>query len=346
MKNFFFFIIAIILSSCTGTNQVKEIIIENNITNPVVHRVEAEQLLNVDKIGVYDTLSVFINRGTDSIFYMYDSSDFTYKGACGVIGNGPEDFQFPFFLKKANDNNGIINLYDVNAAAFKDINVKKLLRREPNAIMSMKMPTLLIGSPDLHLKNDSCFIGNIDSGSGLYFIYDSNKDKIKWVEFPKLLQSPQGDFTVMNMNRITLNFESDRVVSAMGYYNLLFLYNSKNDLIKTVQLGHDEISPTVVDGYHISGDNFICCRDITSSDKAVYVLEQNIREKDFEKVDNVPSRIVVFDWDLKYLKTYLLPHYSLGFVYDKFHNRILYTALNSEGGTDIYFFYLDEENSK
>ena len=75
MKNFFFFIIAIILSSCTGTNQVKEIIIENNITNPVVHRVEAEQLLNVDKIGVYDTLSVFINRGTDSIFYMYDSSD-------------------------------------------------------------------------------------------------------------------------------------------------------------------------------------------------------------------------------------------------------------------------------
>ena len=76
MKNFFFFIIAIILSSCTGTNQVKEIIIENNITNPVVHRVEAEQLLNVDKIGVYDTLSVFINRGhnyesfADTVMYI------------------------------------------------------------------------------------------------------------------------------------------------------------------------------------------------------------------------------------------------------------------------------------
>ena len=306
MKSFCFFIILIILSSCKGTNQVKEIIIENNIVNPVVHRVEAEQLLNVDKIGVYDTLSVFINRGTDSILYMYDSSDFTYRGAHGIIGNGPEDFQFPFFLKKTNSNNGIINLYDVNAAAFKDIDVKKLLRKEPNAIMSMKMPAMLIGSPDLHLKNDSSFIGNIDSGSGLYFIYDSNEDKINWVEFPKFLQSPQGDFTVMNMNRITLNFESN------------------------------------VDGYHISGDNFICCRDITSSDKAVYVLEQNIREKDFEKADNASSRIVIFDWDLNYLKTYNLPHYSLSFAYDKFHNRILYTTLNSEGGTDIYFFYLDK----
>lgn len=346
MKNFFLLIIVAILSSCKGTNQVKEIITENNIVNPNVYRVEAEQLLNVDKIGVYDTLSVFINRSTDSIFYVYDSSDFTYKGACGVIGNGPEDFQFPFFLKKVSNNNGIINLYDVNAVSFKNIDVKKMLRKEPNAITSMKMPALLIGSPDLHLKNDSCFIGNIDSGSGLYFIYDSKEDKINWVEFPKSLQSPQGDFTVMNMNRITLNFVSNRVVSAMGYYNLIFLYNSKNDLIKTVQLGHDEIRPTVLDGYHISEDNFICCRDITSSDKAVYVLEQNIREKDFEKVNNAPSRIVVFDWDLKYLKTYLLPHYSLSFVYDKFYNRILYTTLNSDGGTDIYFFYLDKENKK
>lgn len=97
MKNIFFFIIVIILSSCKRTNQEKEIIIENRIINPVVHRIEVKQLLNVDKIGVYDTLSVFINRGTDSVFYMYDSSDFTYKGACGSIGNGPEDFQFPFF---------------------------------------------------------------------------------------------------------------------------------------------------------------------------------------------------------------------------------------------------------
>jgi len=346
MKNIFFFIIVIILSSCKRTNHEKEIIIENRIINPVTHRVEVKQLLNVDKIGVYDTLSVFINRGTDSIFYMYDSSDFTYKGACGGIGNGPEDFQFPFFLSRTDSNDGVINLYDVNAAAFKEINVKKLFRKEPNAIVSKKMPALLIGSPDLHLKNDSCFIGNIDSGSGLYFIYDSNEDKINWVEFPKILQSPHGDFTVMNMNRITLNFESDKVVSAMGYYNLLFLYNSENELIKTIQLGYDEIRPTVVDGYHISGDNFICCREIKSSDKAVYVLEQNIREKEFEKADNAPSRIVVFDWNLKYLKTYLLPHYSLGFVYDESRNRILYTALNSEGGTDVYFFCLDEDNIK
>lgn len=57
MKNIFFFIIVIILSSCKRTNQGKEIIIENRIINPVVHRIEVKQLLNVDKIGVYDALS-------------------------------------------------------------------------------------------------------------------------------------------------------------------------------------------------------------------------------------------------------------------------------------------------
>lgn len=130
MKNIFFLLIVLVLGSCNGTDREKEIVIENNIINPVVHRIEAKQLLNVDKIGVYDTLSVFINRGTDSILYMYDSSDFTYRGACGVIGHGPEDFQFPFFLKKTNDNSGLISLYDVNAAAFKDINVKKILQKK------------------------------------------------------------------------------------------------------------------------------------------------------------------------------------------------------------------------
>ena len=73
MKNIFFLLIVLVLGSCNGTDREKEIVIEDNIINPVVHRIEAKQLLNVDKIGVYDTLSVFINRGTDSILYMYDS---------------------------------------------------------------------------------------------------------------------------------------------------------------------------------------------------------------------------------------------------------------------------------
>ena len=341
MKKVLYLLVILVLCSCAKTYQSKEVIVENKVVSPEIHRIETRELLNVDRIGVYDTLSVFINRGTDSIFYLYDSFNFVYKGACGIQGKGPEDFLFPFFLKSAENTDGIICVYDVNAAAFKNINVKKYLQKEPQSIEAVKMPTLLIGSPNLYLRNDSCFLGNIDSGSGLYFIYDKSKDRIDWVDFPKELQSPKTEFTVMNMNRITLNFKSNRVVSAMGYYNLLFLYDSDKNLIKTVQLGNESISPTVIDGYHISEDNIICCRDITSSDKTVYVLEQSIREKDFAKIDNAPSRIVVFDWDLNYLKTYSLPHYSLGFVYDKYHNRILYTALNSEGGTDVYFFSLD-----
>lgn len=342
MKIFFPVLIALLFSFCCNeSKQDKEMIIENNPIHPIVHRMGAEQLLNVDKMEIYDSLSVFINRKTDSIFSIYDSSNFTYRGTYGMRGNGPNDFQIPFFLKKPDTHDGMIYLYDVGAAAFRNIQVEKWLNSEKPAIISMEMPAMLIGSPDLHRKADSCYVGNIDSGSGLYFIYDPEKDSIRWVDFPDCLQQSQRDFTVMNRNRITLNFESNSVVSAMGYYNLIFLYDSKAALLKTVQLGPDEIVPKVVDGYHITEDSWLCCADIASSEKEVYVLEQHIREEDFEKVDNHPSRIVVFDWNLKYLKTYLLPHYSLGFVYDKFRHRILYTTLNPEGGTDIYFFYID-----
>ena len=97
MKSIFYLFIVLLLYSCREADREKDVVAEDNIIHPVVHRIAFKQLLNVDKIGVYDSLSVLINRKTDSIFYVYNSSDFAYRGAWGAQGNGPEDFQFPFF---------------------------------------------------------------------------------------------------------------------------------------------------------------------------------------------------------------------------------------------------------
>ena len=46
-------------------------------------------------------------------------------------------------------------------------------------------------------------------------------------------------------------------MSAMGYYNLLFLYDDKGHLEKTVQVGKNKITPKVTDGHYLSDDCFI-----------------------------------------------------------------------------------------
>lgn len=329
---FLFFVLTMV--SCKYS-QVDEIVVENNVSSPEVYNTNIDEMLYVDKIGAWDSLLVFINRKDETIFYVYNT-DFIYKGSFGTLGHGPNEFQFPFYLNSNKNIGQFLPIYDVNLASFKHIDISSTLEEGKVIVSSMQMPKQLIGSPNLNVIDDF-YYGNIDSGQGLFFIFDAKTEDFTWIDFPKSLQSPKGDFTVMNMNRITVNPHQEKIVSAMGYYNLLFLYDMNGNLIKTIQLGEKLISPTIIGDYYISGENLICSRDIESTDTNVYVLMQNVKERDFEKINNAPSRIICFDWNLNYNKTYQLPHYSLDFYVDERNDRIIYTALNGEGGTDIYY---------
>ena len=329
-----------ILTSCVSP--VDEVIIENNVFKVASEKIEVKEALFVDRIGIYDSLLVVINRKGEPVFCTYDNRTLVHKGSFGEIGHGPDDFQFPFFLNNAEFVDGVLDLYDVNTASFKKIPLNKMLDKVSNSIVSKKMPSPLIGSPNLTKINQDDFIGNIDSGRGLFFMYKGKTETIRWIEFPTILKQPENDFTIMNMNRITVHPQSKEVVSAMGYYNLLFLYNNDGVLKKTIQVGDKEISPIILGVYQLSEDNCICFREIVSTDKEVFVLMQNIKEKNFEKNDNPPSRILVLDWNLNYQKTYELPHYAMTFALDESQNRIIYTILNEEGGTDLYYITLSD----
>ena len=334
------FLYLCILTACVSS--VDEVIIENNVSKVTSYKIETEEPLFIDRIGVYDSLLVVINRKTEPVFCVYDNITYAFKGCFGVIGHGPDDFQFPFFLNHTSIKDGILELYDVNTASFKKVPLNKMLDKVANSVVSEKMPSFLIGSPNLTKINQDDFIGNIDNGRGLFFIYNGVDETMRWVEFPAILQQPQNDFTVMNMNRITVHPQSNSIVSAMVYYNLLFLYNKSGVLEKTIQVGNKEVRPAILGDYQLSEDNYICCREIVSTDNKVYVLLQNIKEKNFERNDNPPSRILVFDWNLNYQKTYELPHYALTFALDESQNRIIYTTFNEEGGTDLYYISLSE----
>ena len=334
------FLYLCILTACVSS--VDEVIIENNVSKVTSYKIETEEPLFIDRIGVYDSLLVVINRKTEPVFCVYDNKTYAFKGCFGVIGHGPDDFQFPFFLNHTSIKDGILELYDVNTASFKKVPLNKMLDKVANSVVSEKMPSFLIGSPNLTKINQDDFIGNIDNGRGLFFIYNGVDETMRWVEFPAILQQPQNDFTVMNMNRITVHPQSNSIVSAMVYYNLLFLYNKSGVLEKTIQVGNKEVRPAILGDYQLSEDNYICCREIVSTDNKVYVLLQNIKEKNFERNDNPPSRILVFDWNLNYQKTYELPHYALTFALDESQNRIIYTTFNEEGGTDLYYISLSE----
>lgn len=336
----YIYVMALLAIYSCSFSEVDEVVLEDKLVSLQTNEVAIKELLFIDKIDAFDSTFVLINRKSDKVFYLYNKKDFSYLGSFGSIGQGPNDFLFPFFLKGNGRRPDTLTIYDVNTASFKELDYKEQLKGRQDAISSVNMPHPLIGSPNLSRLSDGRFVGNIDSGQGIFFIYDESSEVMEWVDFPKNLLQPKRDFTVMNMNRITVNEKLGKVVSAMGYYNLLFLYGIDGKLNKSVQLGRERIVPSIIGEHYISEDNYICCRDIESTEDAVYVLVQNVKEKDFENVNNPPSRIVVFDWDLNYLRTYQLPYYSLEFFVDDARKRLVFTKWNEEGGTDVYYMTL------
>lgn len=337
MKKIFAFFLTLFLVSC-GENKPTGIIIENNNLSPKVIDANIKEVLAIDKMCVSDSLLVLINRQYSPSFYVFHRDDYSFVGSFGVEGNGPDDFLFPFFLNTDIRKDGILQVYDVNNALFKDVNLQKALVHESGAVRTSPIPPLLIGSPNLIQQNDSIFLGNMDNGKGLFFFYNKKSNVINWVDFPDGLLPPvDGDFTVMNMNRIACHSGKGRVVSTLSYYNRLLLYDLNGVLLKDVQIGNETIKPSLENKFMITPESRLCSTDIQCSDNYCYVLAQDMAVECYESPGEARSRIIVLDWDLNYVMTYLLPHYARTFVLDELNGRIIYTAFTSDGNTEVYY---------
>lgn len=339
MKLKFALILSLLLVSCTRNQEAEVILIEDKIQNPKVTDANIKDVLYIDKMCIHNSSLVLINRQHSPCFYVFNRENYLPQGAFGIEGNGPDDFLFPFFLTTNIYKDGVLQTYDVNNASFKDIDLQKALNHTSGAVRTTPIPPLLIGSPNLILQNDSTFLGNMDSGQGLFFSYNKSSNRINWIDFPDGLLPPvDGDFTVMNMNRIAYNPDKEKIVSTMTYYNRLYLYDSKGNLLKTVQINDKAIRPSLEDKYIITPESKLCSTEIQGSNDYCYILAQDMEIVRYEEPGNARSRIIVLDWDLNYIKTYQLPHYARTFVLDKQNKRIVYTAFTPNGDTEVFYF--------
>ncbi len=321
------------LYSCTQKEQTN-IIIENNPIIPEIFDTGITDMLTVENMAVCDSFLLVTNQMEKPFFHVYNRSDYSLVGTFGFQGQGPGDFGYPFFLCTDRNSKGLIQIYDVNLAAFKQIDIKKTLEKDPQAIISSPMPPQIIGSPDL-IQYKDFYMGNLDFDNRLFFIYHAPTKQLKWVEFPSSLKIPIEEDCFSGQNRITINFQSQRIVSAMHYYNKVFLYDTQGTYLKEVQVGEEEIKPQLDSRNWITKESKVFCMRIQSTNRNIYMLVHNMKQGD-ERPSS--SRIIVLDWELHYLKTYQMPYPIIDILIDEQQNRIIYKTINEEGDMSIHYF--------
>lgn len=333
MKKSLFGIALLIACACTDKKPA-DCIIEENQVSPEVKNGKVENVLYVHKLGVCDSFLVVTCQMEEPVVHVFDRYDFRPKGSFGAMGQAPSDLNMPFFLH--GNHSDSLQLYDVSLAAFKHIDIRGAVRKESNAITQSSMPEQIIGSPNLY-KGKEAYFGNMDGGPGLFFIYHPANNEMTWVDIPASVKNEESDFSVINY--ISVNEEQEKVVSAMCYYNKVFLYSTHGELIKERQIGEQEIAPMLTNDNMLSEESLRCCTDIQSTSGYIYLLMQHIKEKDFEKTDIENSRIVVLDWELNYVKTYLLPHYVWTFLVDDAQKRIVYAPFDGEENAGAVYYF-------
>ena len=149
MRKVLYLLLLFGLVSCSLSND--EVIIENNVSRPTAYEIKVDELLFVDRIGVYDSLLIVINRKVEPIFCVYDSRTFAFKGSFGKIGHGPGDFQFPFFLK---DKTSKLLKSSLENSCFKEICTLNILVFIESISLSKRIPPLC-NNPKLSQKSSN-----------------------------------------------------------------------------------------------------------------------------------------------------------------------------------------------
>lgn len=324
MKTLYHIIIFLFCYSCTNNKlEHSTIAVINEELKEYVREKEVkfDNLLCINKVKIVDSLLLLIDRCDSCIFHVYNMNQDSILHSFGNSGQGPDDFIYPLFLNNVNNRDSIF-CYDTGLGRLKVMDKKECINSNPVKTVSKTIPLQLLASPDLSKENFG-YIGCTDTeGKGLYFKYIENMDTIIWIPYPQSIQCSTR--TAGNGNRLTSNDSIQRIAISTRYHNKLFLYGYDGKILKEIQIGKDKIYPQIDSKQkRPNKESILCNLDIQSTHSYIYVLALYQPEKDIHK-PNITSKIFVFDWNLNYITTYMLPYKAHSIDVDENTQKLIY----------------------
>ena len=307
------------------------------------HKVDSIELWCTHDMTIRNHCLVIADYCQKEKLYFYRLNDFQFLKSTGRAGKGPQDFKFPFFLKGANVASDELLIYDAELAKC------KTFRINPTSTDSLvywmketKIPAEIIASTDMaQIKNT--FYGSQDSGKGMFFIHPIESDRVEWVPYPPSIpnyeEAPEANLSV-KQNRITVNPNKKRIATAMKFYNQLFLYNTKGEVLKGGTF-REEIAPKIVNN-QIDTSTKIFFTQIYSTDKYIYLVLSDMHYREKASSNWQPSQVAIFDWDMNHVLTLKTNIYIYSIVIDSVFNRMLVLSYDKEENPELYYSNWDE----
>lgn len=310
-----------------------------------------QEFVTITALHSVDNYLITVLQNEDYYFQIFDSKSLSSLGKFGRRGDGPNEITgyLTYSYYELADTNYNIWFYNRNRCELIKITFPKKFNLNKIEINKIKL-NQKANFNYAFLIDTNKVVGNVvnsDVKMDLLRIYNLRMNNITkrvplFPEIPKHsreLGHITNTYNGLFVGSAAFQKEQQKVVLALGYFNRIDIFNTKAELIHTIQEENIN-SSKVISGYLSTTD--IRETDIKriysglqTSKENIYVLYINKYLKDYEKPSQVEIR--VFDWDGIPIKKYVIPEYIWRFTIDEAHDKIYGIDYNSR---DVYMYDL------
>lgn len=304
-----------------------------------IRLLEPEKVVEVPNTGytfsfIVDSLLIFSPLFDTLYFHVYHKDNLELLFKFGKEGRAHHEFTFPlpFNYVEGSDNHSVFSVYDINLYQIKHIDFGAIAKGAniSDAIVAEPMPLELTSTHELNTLSNGNIIGlPVPSGQkaeGLFFIFDPETKKKKWVPIPNRFTMEEG--VEQAVYRGNLYSNSEYIFFASSYFDQVFFYNSQGELLKEWYFSEIKM-PLLADDFdyidkHKSPDFF---RYIFGNSKSCFIVRVGAPLTEWEKAD-MPLQLFEFDWTGDLKNVYEI-HSNLKGLYVDENSNTLYCVLRN-----------------
>lgn len=336
----FLFVLAI--TSLFSCGKSKEVFEDYSISDKTAPLPKGDTIFSTDfhsylyDLKITDHYYLFLDEQRDTLLWVYRNTDMPEF----VMSMGrtmfKEDVWKPVFTKEVrpkDEKEDTIYWIDNNRYL-----KRVMLDKQDNLSIStlFLLPEKLVYSSNFNVIGKGIYAVPINRRRRNPFYFFNFESGYNWVAPPAVLYSGMPTDNLSYTNCICVNESAHTVVSAFRFTNCISFYQLDGTLRNTVRFNNDLVIPEILlnrKGLDV-GNSLKCFIDLCGTPRYVYCLYSG--SKNFSG----KSKIVIFQWDGKHVKTLESDRSIRSIAVDEDDKYILAIASKENGGQDVIRYEL------
>lgn len=343
------FIVIFSLWGCKQISEERNQIIINNFEKVVSLKSNSIKSVENDispfSITLVDSLAIFCDTENEPHFHVYKLPNFEFISKFGNQGFGPGDINRPIVWDQVvnSHNSKLLWVYQLDRMRFTLIDIQKSINKNKiHEVKSILLPPEINTAVNIIMLNNKIIIGTGVEAPGEFFIYDPEKDVLKWKEFQRNFDETVNNrllehnlISEYNRGIIKVKPDGKKFIKVFLFQPYIDIYNENAEIEKSFV--YNDFHNLKFDNNYFAGNTRCYFLNACLTDELIFIINLNCTLTDFFQNNCNDVFVDVFNWNGNQICRFKLNEgiSAIGAFAVDYNNLKLYT-INPKNEFDYY----------